>query len=61
MTVEGATLRNEVYGLFSWNAEDTNDDGRAKRANNPNEYMNSANGEGKYEHTDADVSRNVEV
>jgi len=63
MTVKGMTLCNEVYGLFSWNAEDANNEGRAKRANNPNEYknMNSAIAEGKYEHTDANVIRNVEV
>jgi hypothetical protein len=52
-----------VYGLFSWNAADTNNDGKAKRANNPNEYKNisSAIAEGKHEHTDANVMRNVEV
>jgi len=33
------------------------------RVNNPNEYknMNKAIAEGKYEHTDANVIRNVEV
>ena len=63
MTVEGTMLCNAVYGLFSWNAEDTNNEGKAKRANNPNEYkdMNSAIAEGKYEHTDANIIRNVEV
>jgi hypothetical protein len=63
MTVEEATLCNEVYSLYSWNADSTNDGGKAKRANNPNEYkyMNSDIAEGKYEHTDANVIRNVEV
>ena len=63
MTVDGTTLCNTVYGLFSWNAEDTNNEGKAKRANNPNEYknMNSAIAEGKFEHTDANIIRNVEV
>ena len=63
MTVEETTFCNEVYGLFSWNAEDTNNEGKAKRVNNPNEYknMNSAIAEGKYEHTDANVIQNVEV
>jgi hypothetical protein len=62
MTVEETTFCDEVYGLFSWNAEDTNES-KAKRVNNPNEYMkmNSAIAEGKYEHTDANVIRNVEV
>ena len=62
MTVEGMTF-NAVYGLFSWNADDTNNEGKAKKANNPNEYknMNSAVAEGKYDHTDATVIRNVEV
>jgi hypothetical protein len=63
MTVNGTTMFNAVYGLFSWNAEDTNNKGKAKRANNPNKYknMNSAIAEGKYEHTDANVIRNIEV
>jgi hypothetical protein len=41
----------------------TNDEGKAKRANNPNEYknMNSAIAEGKCEHADANVIRNIEV
>jgi hypothetical protein len=54
---------NAVYGLFSWNAEDTSNEGKAKRANNPNEYknMNSAIAEGKYEHTDGNVIQNIEV
>ena len=60
MTVDGTTLCNTVYGLFSWNAEDTNNEGKAKRANNPNEY-NSAIAEGKSEHTDANKIRNLEV
>jgi len=60
MTIDGTTLCNTVYGLFSWNAEDTNNEGKAKRANNPNEYK-SAIAEGKYEHTDANIIRNVEV
>jgi hypothetical protein len=62
MTVQGTTFCNEVYGLFSWNAEDIIT--RVKpRVNNPDEYknMNSAIAEGKYEHTDANVIRNVEV
>ena len=63
MTVEGTTFCNEVYGLFSCNTEDTNNESKAKGVNNPNEYkdMNSAVAEGKNEHTDANVSRNVEV
>ena len=63
MTVEGTTTCNEVYGLFSRNAEDTNNEGKAERVNNPNEYknMNSAIAKGKYEHTGANVIRNVEV
>jgi hypothetical protein len=63
MTVDGTTLCNAVYGLFSWNAEDTNNEGKAKRGSNPNEYKNknSAIVEGKYKHTDANVIRNVEV
>jgi beta-mannanase len=62
MTVEGMTC-NAVYGLFSWNADDTNNEGKAKRVNNPNEYknMNSAVAEGKYERTDANVIQNVEA
>jgi hypothetical protein len=63
MTFENTTFCSEVYGLLSWNAEDTNNESKAKRVNNPNEYknMNSAIAEGKYEHTDANVIRNVEV
>jgi hypothetical protein len=63
MTVERTMFCSEVYGLFSWNAKDTNNEGKAKRVNNPNEYknMNSAVAEGKNEHTDANVIRNVEV
>jgi hypothetical protein len=63
MTVDGMTTSNIVYGLFSWNAEDANNEGKAKRANNSNEYknMNSAIAEGNYEHTDASIIRNVEV
>ena len=62
MTVEGTTFCNEVYGLFSWNTEDTNNEGKGKGVNNPNEYkdMNSAVAEGKNEHTDVNVSRNVD-
>jgi hypothetical protein len=62
MTVEGTTFCNEVYNLFSGNAKDANNKGKARSANNP-EYkkMNSAIAEGKYEHTDANVIRNVEV
>jgi hypothetical protein len=61
MTIEGATFCSEVYGLFSRNAEDTNNEGKAKRVNTPKEYknMNSAVVEGKNEHTDANVIRNV--
>jgi hypothetical protein len=63
MTVEGTTLCNIVCGLFSGNAEDTNNEGKAKSSNNPNEYknMSSAVAKGKYEHTDVNVMRNVEV
>jgi hypothetical protein len=63
MTIEETTLCNQVYGLFSGKAEDTNYEGRASSANNPNEYenMNSAIAEGKYEHTGANVIRNTEV
>jgi hypothetical protein len=63
MTVEETAFCSQVYGLFSWNAEDTNDEGIAKRVNNPNEYknMNCAVAEGKNERTDAKVIRNVEV
>jgi hypothetical protein len=39
MTVEETRCCNEVRGLFSWNAEDTNE-GKAKRVNNPNECKN---------------------
>ena len=44
MTVEWTTVCNEVYGLFSGNAEDTNNEGKAESVNNPNEHknMNSA-------------------
>jgi len=54
MTVEGTALCNEVYGLFSRNAEDTNE-GKSETVNNPNEFknMNSATANGKYEHHDA--------
>ena len=54
---------NEVYGLFSGNAEDTNNEGKSERVNNPNEYksMKSSIAKGKYEHTDANVIRNAEV
>jgi len=63
MTVEGKALCNAVYGLFSWNAEDSKNGGKARRANNPSEHknLNSAIAEGKYEHTDVNVIRNVEV
>jgi hypothetical protein len=40
MTVEGATTCNEVYNLFSWNAENINNEGNASSAKNPNEYTN---------------------
>jgi hypothetical protein len=61
MTVE-ETCCNEVCGLFSWNAEDTNNEGKVKRVNNPNECknMNSAITEGKYEH-DTTIICNLEV
>jgi hypothetical protein len=63
MTFENTTFCSEVYGLFSWNSEDTNNEGKAKRVNKPNEYknMNSAIAEGKYKQTDANVIRNVEA
>jgi hypothetical protein len=63
MTVEGMKFCNEIYGLFRCNAEDTNNEGKAKRVNNPNECknMNSAIAEGKYEHNDACVIRNLDV
>jgi hypothetical protein len=63
MTVEGTTLCNEVYGLFSRFAEDANNGGKASRANNPNEYknMNNAIAEGKYDYSDANVIRDMEV
>jgi hypothetical protein len=63
MTVKGTTFCSEVYGLFSWNAEDTNNEGKAKRVNTHIEYknMNSAVVEDKIVHTDANVLRNVEV
>jgi hypothetical protein len=56
-------LCNEIYGLFSGNAEDPNNEGKASSANNPNKYknMNSVIAEGKEEHSDANVIRNVEV
>jgi len=37
MTVEGTTLFNDVYGLFSGKAEDTYNEGEASSANNLNE------------------------
>jgi hypothetical protein len=63
MIVEGTMFCNERYNLFSGNAEDTNNKGKASSANSPNEYkkMNSATAEGKNELTDANVIRNVEV
>ena len=63
MPVEGTTVCNEVYGLFSGNVEETNNEGKAERLNNPNEYKNrnSAIAKGKHEHTDANVIRNIEV
>jgi len=63
MTVEVTTVCNEIYGLFSRNAENTNNEGEAERVNNPNEYRNrnSAIAKGKHEHTDANEIRNVEV
>jgi hypothetical protein len=56
-------LCNAVYGLFSGKAEDTFYECEASSANNPDEFkeINSAIAEGKYEHTDANVIRNVEV
>jgi hypothetical protein len=63
--VERTTVCDEVYGLFSGNAEETINEGKAERVNNPNEYMyknkNSAIAKGKHEHTDANVFRNIEV
>jgi len=63
MPFEGATVCNEVYGLFSGNAEETNNEGKAERVNNPIEHKNmiSSIAKGKYEHTDANVIRNAEV
>jgi hypothetical protein len=63
MTVDGTALCNKVYGLFSANPEETNNEGKVSRANNPNEYkkINSAIAEGKYEHTGVNVIRNVEI
>jgi hypothetical protein len=63
MTVEKMTCCNEVCGLFSWNVENTNNEGKAKRVNNPNECknMNSAITEGKYGHNDTNVICNLEV
>ena len=63
MPVEGTTVCNEVCGLFRGRAEGTNNEGKAERVNNPNEYknMNSAFAKGKYEHSDANGIRNVEV
>jgi hypothetical protein len=63
MTVEGTTVFKEISGLFSGNAEDTNNECKTERVNNPNEYknMNSSTTKGKYEHTDANVIRNAEV
>jgi hypothetical protein len=63
MTLEGTTVCNEVYGLFSRNAEDTNNEGKAERVNNPHDYkiLNSAFAKDKYEHNDANGIRNVEV
>jgi hypothetical protein len=63
MTVEGITLCNEFYGLFSGKAADTYNEGEASSANNPNECkeIKRAIAEGKYGHTDANVIRNVEV
>jgi hypothetical protein len=56
-------LCNEVYGLFRGKAEYTNYEGRTSSANNPNEYKNKncASAEGKYEHTDPNVIRNIEI
>ena len=63
MTVKGTRVCKEVSGLFSENAEDPNNEGKAEKINDPNEYknMNSAITKGKYEHTDANVIRNAEV
>jgi hypothetical protein len=49
-TVEGTKMCNKIYGLFSGNAEDTNNEGKAESVNNPNEYKNtnSATAKGKY-------------
>ena len=63
MTIEGTTLCNQIYALFSGKAEDTYNEGEASSASNPNECkeINSAIVEGKYDHTDANVIQNVEV
>jgi hypothetical protein len=63
MTFDGTTWCNEVHGLFSGFAENTNNEGKAIRANNPDVYNNVNNSieEGRYKHTDANVIRNVEV
>jgi hypothetical protein len=63
MTFGETMFCSEVYGLFSWNAEVTNNEGKGKIVNNPNEYknMHSAVAEGKNEHNDANVIGNVEV
>jgi hypothetical protein len=63
MTVDGTTLCNAFCGLFSWIAEDINIEVKDKGANNPNDYkyMNNGTAEDKYEHTDANVIRDVEV
>jgi hypothetical protein len=63
MSVEEMKFCNDIYGLFSCNAEDANNEGKAKKVNNPNEFenMNSAIAESKYEHNDACVIRNLEV
>jgi hypothetical protein len=48
MTVEGTTFCNEVYDLFSGNAEDTSNEDKASSANNPNDVknMNTTTAEG---------------
>jgi hypothetical protein len=57
VAVEGTTFCNEVYGLFSIPAEQTNNGRKASSSNNPNECndINSAIAEGKYGDTDVNM------
>jgi hypothetical protein len=63
MKFEGMKFCNEIYGLFRYNAEDPNYEGKVKRVNKFNECknMNNAIAEGKYEHNDACAIRNLEA